>query len=387
MTKLIDCYLKTESLHRGTDSNRCNESASIWLTMLLLTAPLSGCSVFQTETRTEAVSDANRGKRFDSVADIICQPLVPVPGKDKTSVVVNEFTARLQQPSGMTPVLAYQIPVQGVHKISIDSYVIRHPGLSAFSLGDSELFYPEIALLDEHNRVISKVDPAHVAYKKPGFTSEEGVGTSFTIDNRGSIPDKTACMLIYTTDSLRKKTTPLINEDKEYARVRGVVPPPIPDPVAQHGNFGHLRIKIQTEEAVMAVNPVVAAPVHRTVTKPVEPEASVPDANTEAIRSHYINGVRSDLEKGKISEALDKRAELKAVTSQTEHYFLKNFGKPASALPEIQSLTGSTYSEKASHTYIQRINHYLKTGKGSAALQLLDEVKQLQSDVDHLFDR
>ena len=383
--KLKPYYLKRKLIAGLSSGQHDHLIAKVAVALLIATG--YGCSMLQPDAKPESVADANQGKVFNSISDITCQPLVLVPGKDKARVVVNEFTARLKQPSGITPVLAYQIPRDGLHRISIDSFVVHHSGTGSFEQNDNELFYPEVALLDEHNVLISKVDPAHVAYKAPGFTTEEGVGTSFSIDNRGQIPDKTACLLIYTTDSLRKGTTTLINEEKEYAKVRGVVPPPVPDPVARHGDTGHLLIKIKSEDAMQVIRPV-AAPVAATVVhKPAEAVTQVLDKDTEAVRNHYVDGVKTALAEGNISEALDKRAELRLVTNQTEEYFLKNYGKTAASLSTVQTSSGNSFAEKARNTYIQRIGDYFKAGKGSAALQLLDEVKQLQSDVDHLFDR
>ncbi|KEQ14786.1 hypothetical protein GZ77_10900 [Endozoicomonas montiporae] len=356
--------------------------------LLALIATAYGCSTFQSDEQMEGIPDANQGKTFQSIADITCQPLVLAPGKDKARVVINQYTARLKQPSGLTPVLAYQIPEQGVHKITIDSYVIRHSGLSAAGPDSNELFYPEVALLDRHNVLISKVNPAHVGYKKPGFTSEEGVGTSFTVDNRASVADKPACMLIYTTDSLRKGTTTLINEEKEYAKVRGVVPPPIPDPVARHGNTGHLMITMKSD-GLVAVSPAVVpvAATHHAVHQPASAESDVLDKQTQAIRSHYMNSVKNALDQGNISAALDQRSELKSVTARAEYYFLNNYGKPKTAIQNVHAGTTDSFADKAVDLYKERMNHYLKQGKGSAALKLLDEVKQLQLDVDHLFDK
>ena len=347
-----------------------------------------GCATFQADEQEGGLPDANQGKTFHSIADITCQPLVLMPGKDKARVVINEFTARLEQPSGLTPVLAYQIPEHGMHKIAIDSFVIHHSRFGGGGQGDNELFYPEIALLNQNNVLISKVDPGHIGYKKPGFTTEEGVGTSFTIDNRGAIPDKPACLLIYTTDALRKGTTPLINEEKEYAKVRGVVPPPIPDPVARHGNAGHLMISVKSD-GLMPANPAVIpiAASHQAIHKPVRPASPILDRRTQEIRNHYVNGVKNALDQGNVSAALDQRTELKSVTADAEYYFLNNYGKPEAVIQNVHKDAGGGFADKARNLYKERMSDYFKQGKGSAALQLLDEVKSLQTDVDQLFDR
>ena len=384
---LKSSFLKMESHLSINDRHKKIWQPAIKAAALVLVATGYGCSTFQANKAVSA-PDSNQGKTFHSIADITCQPLVQMPGKDKARIVINEFTARLEQPSGLTPVLAYQIPEQGMHRIAIESYVVHHSGPGAVGSDDNELFYPEIALLDQNNTLISKVDPGHIGYKKPGFATEEGVGTSFTIDNRGSIPHKPACMLIYTTDALRKGTTPLINEAKEYAKVRGVVPLPIPDPVAQHGNVGHLMISVKSD-GLMPVNPAVipAAASHPVVHKPAQAVSSVLDKRTLDVRNHYMDRVKSALGQGNISAALDQRTELKSVTADAEYYFLNNYGKPETAIQSVHKDAVGSFADKARQLYKERMSGYLKQGKGSAALQMLDEVKALQVDVDRLFDR
>ena len=389
---LKSSYLKTKSHLSINDRHKKIWQPAIKAAALVLVATGYGCSTFQTD-KLVSMPDANQGKTFHSIADITCQPLPLMPGKDTARVVINEQTARLQLPSGLTPVLAYKIPGQGLHKIAIDSFVVRHSGQSTAGSGDNELFYPEIALLNKDNVMTSKVDPHHVSYKMPGFTSEEGVGTSFTIDNRGSVADKPSCLLIYTTDDLREGTTTLTSEEKEYAKARGVVPNPGPDPVARHGNTGHLTIAMKSN-GLVAVNPAIVPAVMdhqgsatQATRQFAEPASLTLDEHTREIRNHYLNGVKSALDQGNVTAALDRRAELKSVTADAEHYFLNNYGKSKAVIQSVGKNAGGSFADKARQLYKERMSDYLKQGKGSAALQLLDEVKALQADVDRLFDR
>lgn len=349
----------------------------------------SGCTVFHSPVMLESemnVPDISSGKTFESVQNIPCQPLTLTPGKDNTRVMINDFTARLNQPEGRTPILAYSIPDTAVHHFSIDSYVIHR----SMTRHKAELFYPEIAFLDRHHNIIAKVDSSHVLYKKLGFTSGEGVTTSFTIDNREVNSNKTVCMLIYTTDALKRKTTPLINEEKEYAKVRGVVPPPIPDPVARHGDLGQLRITMKSDTAeIFPVSlPVVKA---MNVVKPVTLVEPVADVRVVEIRQHYINRIQQAIKSGQISQALDIRSEVKNLSNKVETYFINNYfinngGESEKKLshPEVP---GSSYADRAILYSTQKMHDLFQSGKSSEALQLLDQVKEIQVDVDRQFDR
>ena len=355
------------------------------LALVSITFLINGCSVFQPDRFSEQLlPDENSGKAFHSIKEISCQPLQLIPGKDKARIVINQYTARLEQPQGTTPVLAYRIPEQGLHHIAINSYVVN----PSWDKQGDELFYPEIALLDQDNNLLSKLDPHHIGYKKPGFTTGEGVSTSFNIDNRGETAPKTTCLLIYTTDELRKKTTTLLNEEKEFARVRGVVPPPLPDPVARHGNNGLLTITLKSSEMPVAdVQPKLVVYYPPRDAETPYAEKSAPDPEIQKIRQHYTNEVKTALAQGEISKALDSRSELKGVVKKIEHYFLTHFGKPASALKAPTKPANADFATEAQHHFLQKLHGYFKVGKGSLALGLLDDAKQLQTDVDHLFDR
>ena len=346
-----------------------------------------GCSMLQ-PAEPENMPDANHGITFDSVADITCQPLVFQTGQDKADVVINESTARISLDSGTTPVMAYLVPQNQLLEISLDSQVINSPGPAGRGLNGQELFYPQVSLLDKNNQVIRTLEPDEVKYIRPSFTRREGAGAVFSVDNRTAPEDQVACMMIYTTDTLRKNTTVLLSAKNEYAKSHGVKNLPEPDNHAKHGNLGLLKIKMKSE-GVMMTSPAVSTTV---VTQPVV--AKVPQQRIASepkmteIRDHYIDGVKQALEQGNISEALDQRAELKSVVSDAEYYFLQNYGKSGSAIQPVQSDSAAIgYAKQAESYYLGRMADFLKEGNGSMALQLLDDVRQLQVDVDHLFDR
>ncbi|WP_172806702.1 MalM family protein [Endozoicomonas arenosclerae] len=332
---------------------------------------------FQDERPEQTESE---GKLYDSMAAIKCQPLKFPAGKDRARVVVNEFTSRLKQPSGETPFLAFKIPETGVHKVIIDSYVVK-------AGNKEELFYPEVVLLDRKGSIVGRVPASQVKYRKPGFTTGEGVEARFVIDNRIHSADRATCMLIYTTDKSRQETTTLVNEAKEYAKAYGVVAPPVPDPVALHGNQGHLGITIKSSDVY--TSEVVPMPVAASaVALPKGLPTAVEDSFSKEVRQHYVNAVNSGLKSGSISQALDARSELRNIVRATEGYFVSQYGKPVEKLDMPKAPDGKDgYAGKVLYHYQMQVADQLKAGQGAAALQAVDQIKGVQEEVDQLFNK
>ncbi|KEQ19437.1 hypothetical protein GZ78_05685 [Endozoicomonas numazuensis] len=344
---------------------------------------LTGCSyldihdTFQEETPEQVESE---GKLYDSIKGIKCQSLKFPEGKSRARVVVNEFTSRLKQPSGETPFLAFKLPETGVHKVIIDSYVIKE--------GDQEaLFYPEIVLLDKKGSIVGRVPKSQVKYRKPGFTTPEGIEAQFVVDNRIPSAERATCMLIYTTDALRQGKTTLINEQVAFAKARGVVPPPVPDPVALHGIQGHLGITMKSSGAFTSeVVPLPVATSMTALTADLPP--AVEDSFSKEVKQHYVDAVNKSLKSGSISHALDARSELRNIVRATEGYFVSQYGKSAEQLSAPKAPDNKAgYAGKVLYHYQMQIADHLKSGQGAAALQTVDQVKSIQEEVDQLFNK
>ena len=339
---------------------------------------LAGCSHFNTQEEVVAQPESE-GKVYNSVKNIKCQPLRYPADKKNARVVVNEFTSRLKQSSGETPVLAFKLPETGIHKVAIHSYAVK--------VGNQEqLFYPEIALLDKSHNVIAHVPKSQIKYKKPGFSTPEGIEAQFIIDNDRRSSEQAVCMLIYTTDDLRKGETTLINEAKEYAKAYGVVAPPIPDPVADHGNNGHLDISIKSSDIAFASVPV--APVAATALVLPNALPAKEDGFSKEVRQHYVDAVNEGLKSGSISKALDARSELRGIVRATEGYFVSQYGKPVDQLSRPKAADGKDgYAGKVLYHYQEQVADHLKSGQGAAALQAVDQIKGIQDEVDQLFNK
>ena len=221
-----------------------------------------------------------------------------------------------------------------------------------------------------------------MGYQKPGFMMDEGVFTTFTIDNR--VQNPATCMVIYTSDEARQGKTKLLNEAKEYAKVRGTVALPFPDTYAKHGDKGKLTITLKSSPEYASFAPP-SAPVTVSAGPVALAEA---DPFTKKVKEHYLKAVGENLQKGNISTALDKRSELKEVAKATEGYFASQYKLAANEISKpAEAKSKDDFAGKALNHYQVKIADYLKAGKASSALKVVDEVRVVQEEVDRLFDR
>ncbi|WP_263082008.1 MalM family protein [Endozoicomonas sp. Mp262] len=322
------------------------------------------------------VSASRESRSFNSFSELICQAMPLVPGKHSFKVGVGQGNDTISLASGQSPVLTYGLPETGFHEITVASAVL-HDGK-----GKEQIFYPQVSLLDREGNVVRTIGAEQVQYQKPGFMADEGVITSFVLDNR--VQNPATCMVVYTTDEARKGKTKLVNEAKEYAKVRGTVALPVPDTYAGHGNKGNLTITLKSSQAY-TMTPVVAPSVSVVKTPAVLPES---DPFNKKVRAHYLNEVGDSLKQGEITKALDKRSELKEIARATEGYFASQYqlgmGQVTKPAP-VKSSEG--FAEKALHHYQEKIAGYLKAGQASSALKVVDDVRAMQEAVDQLFDR
>ncbi len=368
----INAALRRSYKRRDVFGMRKKQILSLCIIVPVIT--LTGCTFFNSREEIVRQPDSE-GKVYNSVKHITCQPISYPGDKKKTNVVVNDFTSRLKQSTGETPVLAFSLPLTGIHKVSINSYVVKD--------GDKEqLFYPAVALLDQSHNIIAHIPESQIKYKKPGFTSPESIEAQFVIDNDKRSNEEAVCILIYTTDELRKGRTTLMNEAKAYARAYGVVAPPVPDPVAIHGNTGHLAIGIKSSEVALASTAIVP----EAATAVSLPNA-VRDPFTKEVLQHYVDAVNKAFKSCNVGWAIVKRGELGSTFRDTKEYFVEQYGKPVDKLnaPKTPDAVDGYGGEVLYHYQLQIYEH-LKAGQGAAALKVIDQIKAALDEVDKLFD-
>ena len=296
--------------------------------------------------------------------EVNCLAMPVTVEKQKFSVVLPFNNQYINMPTGNTPFVAYQIPT-GNFKVTIDSFIIQ-------SASSSELFYPEVALLNDNGEVIKTIGGNQVHYTNPGFVKPEGL--SLSVDTTAL---NVSCLLVYTADVQRSRKTLLMNEAKEYAKVHGVVPAPFPDTHASHGDKGQLIISIKGQPAALA-------PVFVTAGIAALPES---DTFNQSMQEYYLDGVNKALSDGDLDRAIELRTELKELSKAAQGYFSSQYRKAADKvmMPTVP-LEEEGFSGKALYHYQSVIGRNLQSGQASSALKQLDYIKQWQDIVDLSFN-
>ena len=336
---------------------------NIAVTVTLL---ISGCSYFQSPSETSQAHSPSK-PRLISLTEVKCKPMPVTDNQLKFSAKPGQENVSVQLPSGITPFLAYTLPAN-TQEIEIQSYPL-HAG----NYEKAEIFYPEAALLDHNNQVLRIINNAK--YQRQGIISTESLTSLVRLNH---IEDQRAvCLLVYTTDQARSKKTPLMNQTKEYARVRGIVAPPVPDVTARHGDNGDLRFSLKSDDT----SPLATAALP-TIQQPVS------DSFNNAMKSHYLDGIRKAIADKDVKKALALRTEFNNVLHATKGYFVSQFGRDKDKIIEPSApFEDEGFAGKASYHYQSETYRYLKNGQASSALKLQDSLKHIQQQLDVLFDR
>lgn len=326
---------------------------------------ISGCSYFQSPPETPQKQYSPKPPLV-SLSKVECKPMPIHADQLQFSVKIRQETASIQLPSGTTPFLAYSLPAN-TQEIEIQSSP-QHAG----SYEKAEIFYPEAVLLDHNNEVLRIINNAK--YQREGIIATEYLSSIIRLNH---VEDQHAtCLLVYTTDKARSEKTPLMNQAKEYARVRGIVPPPIPDITARHGDTGELSFSLKPGETLLSA-PVMSMPAQQPV----------PDTFNNAMKSYYLDGTRTAIAEKDVKRALELRTEFNNVLQTTEGYFVSQFGQDKNKIIEPYAPSDKeSFAGKAIYHYQSETFRYLKTGQASSALKLQDSLKQLQHQLDAIFD-
>ena len=339
-------------------------------TLLILvvtgSAFLTGCASVSEPEAQRAVQVAQSEKIEVPLEQVNCLAM-PVSG-DKQDFSVNlPFNNQyLALPSGETPFVAYQLP-QGNVTVTIDSLVQPASGKQS-----AQVLAPAAALLNSDNQIIKTLDTQNVEYVKPGFLTSESLSLKVNTANSDA-----SCLLVYTTDQQRSSRTKLMNEAKEYARVHGVVAPPVADTFARHGDIGELKISVKQQA-------VAQAPIRVNTSTNTVP---VTDSFRRPMTRHYVDGVQGALKNKQLDKAIELRTELKQVIKATDQYFSSQYGKAASKIiMPTKPMEQEGFAGKAMYHYQTEVGRYLKLGQASSALKQMDNLKGFQESVDQLFN-
>ncbi len=341
----------------------------LWVIPFVL---LSGCAITTPSLPVKQQNSVANRKPVSHLADVEYRTLA-VNHKRQDSI--DDHTQQFSLPSGTTPVIGYQLPLGGNYKISVHSLVKR-------KMTSGSVFAPKIVLLDEAFNTIRTLPAADMHYQPLYFLTPESLSIQFQI-----IHNQARYMLVYTTNELRGKTTRLFNEAKAYAQNRGQTPLPIADIEAKHDNIGTLQIELtpidpgaadaRIRGATTALQRLFSEPARTPVTTNPEIERRI-----KAIGQN----IKSELDKGNISQALLQRREAKAIAQYTEQTFINAYGKAPDKL-KVPALPGdqSSQVEQTRYFFVAGVIEALKAGETNKALQLVDKARELATEADKPF--
>lgn len=291
-----------------------------------------------------------------------------------------------------TPVAAWKLPEYGAHEVQLDSFVQR----SGFGY-KAQAFMAEVWLLDSSFKPIKKLPASRLDYSRTSLFASESLTERFIIDNRKALATRPAYLVVATTAKARQQKIQIANLDREYARVKGVMPPPTPDVFATAAEEGTLRLTITP---LGGYQPMAAAPAQVPAEQAVAPGASIPKkasppraAQLEQVSQQFLKEVAEAIERKDITAAMASRRALKQTYSDLQALFESRYGSnpqaPSKAADDLDRLARSytaTGTRETLDAYLkQALILALQQGNAQSALALLDRCEQLIGQVDRLF--
>ncbi len=351
---------------------------SIAACSLVFMTTLTGCASLSSETTTDAIPPAVvYGGMTDlpfTTLEIYDQPLVSNIDLQKAGVLTTT--------SSSSRAVAWQVPAYGAYRFNLNSFVSRsHFGRKASA------FMADVQLLDKDFNVLKTLPASALQYQKPTLMGREFVYHSFVVDNRDPMVTPVAYILVSMDDESREHTIVVVDEDKEYAKARGLMEPVTPDVLATASELGSLSLEatpLQTSYTRTTPQQVIDS----TYRPPVMPAKAVTlkTFDTVGVSKAYLDSVRSHLSSGDVTTALQMRQNVKALHASLQQQFAKLYGKAADSVEVMDTLPKDlTITEQLNHAYSQQMNVSFREQSNQAALALIDQLGVLVNHVNELF--
>ncbi|HKS34201.1 MAG TPA: maltose operon protein MalM [Enterobacteriaceae bacterium] len=231
------------------------------------------------------------------------QQLTWTPADQSRSQTANLATAgqRLDI-SGITgPVAAWSVPATiGELTLTLASEVQKR----------SEVFAPNVLILDENMHPAAFFPASYFTYQQPGVMNADRLEGVMRITP--ALGQQKIYVLAFTTDKDLQQTTTLIDPAKAYAQGAGNAVPDIPDPQARHVIDGVLTLKVKaSSSSSVLVGPLFgsSAPNPVTVGNTAAPVAAPPPAPKSApvlndTETYFNQAIKQAASSGDIDKAL-----------------------------------------------------------------------------------
>lgn len=293
---------------------------------------------------------------------------------------LNQESAHIRLDGKVSPVLGWKIPAYGSYRFKLTSQIER----SGFGR-EASAFMAEVRLLDKDFNEIRTLSAEALEYQKPGLMAQEYFYHNFVVDNRDPLLPPVEYMVVVMTDQGRQHQIMVVDHEKEYAKVRGTMPPMTHDIMATAAENGVITLEAT---ALMAsyVPASVPAPAYEAPVQTGKQKTKVVDnqLDTVVISRAYRAEVKQLLDVGDVAKALKMRAQLDVLQQDLQADFARLYksGAVAEVKPGVvaEDLPGQLLA-----AYKNQLITYFKVGDTGQALGLLDQAKSLQQHVDALF--
>lgn len=224
----------------------------------------------------------------------------PVDQSRSQSANLATVGQRLDIPGITGPVAAWSVPANiGELTITLTSEVQKR----------SQVFAPNVLILDENMNPAAFFPASHFTYQQPGVMNADRLEGVMRITP--ALGQQKIYLLAFTTDKDLQQTTTLIDPAKAYAQGAGNAVPDIPDPLARHVTDGVLTLKVKaSSSSSVLVGPLFgsSAPAPVTVGNTAAPVVASLTAKTEPVlgdtESYFNQAIKQAVDGGDIDKAL-----------------------------------------------------------------------------------
>ena len=347
------------------------------IALALAVSLLSACA---THDSTDVVPPPPPKVTYESLETLNYSPLNVYDEGLVYTTSLGQESARVSLDGEESPVLAWKIPSYGAYRFKLISQIER----TGFGRKASA-FMPEVRLLDKDFNEIRTLPARALEYQKPGLMAPEYFYHTFVVDNRDPLIPHIEYMVVMMTDQGRQHQIMVVDQEKEYAKVRGTTPPMTDDIMAIASENGNIVLEanalMTSYVPANAPPPAYQAPVQMSNKKSVVVDNN---HNTVAISKAYREKVKKLLNAGDVTSALKMREQLDIVqqTLQADFAVLYKNGAVAQVKP---GSVAADLSGQLSSAYKNQLITCFEAGDMAQALGLLDQIKSLQQHVDTLF--
>lgn len=337
---------------------------------LVLSTILAGCASTMPEPTVESFAPAVVYHQLEELPVQTLQ-IYDEPVQVEVDLARSDI---LQVGESESRALVWKVPAYGAYRFTLRSYVER----SNFAR-KATVFMANVQLLDKNFVEIKTLSADRLKYQKPTMMDGEFAAHDFVVDNQDPMVTPIEYILVTMTDAGRQHTIEVVDQEKEYAKARGFMPPSTPDIFATASETGPISL------TGVALNSSYAhAPTVRTINPTYTPSAMPSKAvvttafDTVGESKIYLDTMREYVSKGNISTALKMRQEVRQLHDNLQQQFVFLYGKPAESIQVVAEIPADITAEKRlTHIYQQQMNASFREGNTQAALALIDQLETL----------